>query len=215
MARRTAEIGVRMAFGAGRAQVVATMLRDAAVPIAIGATVGVGASLDQLFVMFEGRAVALTSLTADQHRAMQATLPETIPIQSRQPQTGPPFDRLPPALYETRVALDRKLIASMPPAVSAGVARESGSGDYAMLSQLSRARRATPASLGDMPLIVLTRGRGSSPARQEAHAELARMSRAGRHMVVPDAYHEIHLSHPEVVIEAVNRAIVESRQRRQ
>jgi pimeloyl-ACP methyl ester carboxylesterase len=168
---------------------------------------------DQLFVMFEGRGVALTSLTPDQHRAMQATLPETIPIPSRQPQTGAPFDRLPPALYETRVALDRKLIASMPPTVSAGVAAESGSGDYAMLSRLSAARRANPVLLGDMPLIVLTRGRGSSPDQQAAHAELARMSRLGRHMVVGDAYHEIHLSHPEVVIEAVNGAILQARQR--
>jgi pimeloyl-ACP methyl ester carboxylesterase len=168
---------------------------------------------DQLFVMFEGRGVALTSLTPDQHRAMQATLPETIPIPSRQPQTGAPFDRLPPALYETRVALDRKLIASMPPTVSAGVAAESGSGDYAMLSRLSAARRANPGLLGDMPLIVRTRGRGSSPDQQAAHAELARMSRLGRHMVVGDAYHEIHLSHPEVVIEAVNGAILQARQR--
>ena len=39
--RRTAEIGVRMAFGARPDQVVRTMLRDSAIPIVIGTAVGV------------------------------------------------------------------------------------------------------------------------------------------------------------------------------
>ena len=45
VARRTQEIGVRMAFGARPSQVVGTMVRDSAVPIAIGAVVGVGGAL--------------------------------------------------------------------------------------------------------------------------------------------------------------------------
>ncbi|HUR19476.1 MAG TPA: ADOP family duplicated permease, partial [Vicinamibacterales bacterium] len=43
--RRTAEIGVRMAFGARPGQVVGTMMRDAALPIVIGALLGVGGAL--------------------------------------------------------------------------------------------------------------------------------------------------------------------------
>jgi len=42
VARRTAEIGVRMAFGARPGQVVRTILRDSAVPIAAGTLLGVG-----------------------------------------------------------------------------------------------------------------------------------------------------------------------------
>jgi predicted permease len=42
VARRTSEIGVRVAFGARPRQVVAVMLRDSAVPVAIGTAVGLG-----------------------------------------------------------------------------------------------------------------------------------------------------------------------------
>ncbi|MDQ3348890.1 MAG: ABC transporter permease [Acidobacteriota bacterium] len=45
VARRTAEIGVRMAFGASPWQVVRVMLTDAAVPIAIGILFGVGSAV--------------------------------------------------------------------------------------------------------------------------------------------------------------------------
>jgi hypothetical protein len=55
----------------------------------------------------------------------------------------------------------------------------------------------TPALLSDLPLIVLSRGRDASPELHAAHARIARMSRNARHLVVADAYHEIHLSHPE------------------
>jgi ABC-type antimicrobial peptide transport system permease subunit len=40
VARRTREIGLRMAFGALPAQVVRTMVRDAVVPIALGVAAG-------------------------------------------------------------------------------------------------------------------------------------------------------------------------------
>ena len=44
VARRTQEIGVRMAFGARAGQVVATMVRDSAWPIVLGTIVGLGAA---------------------------------------------------------------------------------------------------------------------------------------------------------------------------
>ena len=45
VARRTAEIGVRMAFGARPGQVVLTMLRDSVWPIAIGTLAGIGGAM--------------------------------------------------------------------------------------------------------------------------------------------------------------------------
>jgi predicted permease len=43
--QRTAEIGVRMAFGARHGQVVQTMVRDSAVPVVIGTVLGVGGAV--------------------------------------------------------------------------------------------------------------------------------------------------------------------------
>jgi pimeloyl-ACP methyl ester carboxylesterase len=162
---------------------------------------------DRLFVMFQGAVAALASLTPEQHRSTQPSASAVIPIPTRQPQTGAPFDRLPKQLYATRVALDRKLIASMPPTVSGEVVVESATGDYAMLSRLSAARKATPTLLGDLPVIVLSRGLNASPEQQAAHAEISRMSRNARHLVVADSYHEIHLSHPDVVVAAIGDVV--------
>jgi pimeloyl-ACP methyl ester carboxylesterase len=162
---------------------------------------------DRLFVNFQGTVAALTSLTPEQHRSTQPPPSAVIPIPTRQPQTGAPFDRLPKPLDETRVALDRKLIASMPPTVSGEVVAESSIGDYVMMSRLSAARKATPALLADLPLIVLSRGLNSSPEQREAHAEISRMSRNARHLVVADSYHEIHLSHPDVVVAAIGDVV--------
>jgi pimeloyl-ACP methyl ester carboxylesterase len=162
---------------------------------------------DRLFVSFQGAVAALTSLTSEQHHSTQPPPSAVIPIPTRQPQTGAPFDRLPKALYETRVALDRRLIASMPPTVSGEVVAESSIGDYTMLSRLSAARKATPALLGDLPVIVLSRGLNASPEQHAAHAEISRMSRNARHLVVAGSYHEIHLSHPDVVVRAIGDVV--------
>lgn len=166
---------------------------------------------DRLFVLFQGTAAALTSLTPEQHGSIQPPAGAVIPIPTRQPQTGAPFDRLPPPLYATRIALDRKLIASMPPTVSGLIAAESATGDYTMLSRLSAARKTTPALLGDLPVIVLSRGLNASPEQHAAHAGISRMSRNARHLVVADSHHEIHLSHPDVVAAAIRDVVASVR----
>jgi pimeloyl-ACP methyl ester carboxylesterase len=166
----------------------------------------------RLFTMYQGKAVPIVSLTAEQYRSLAPQ--GAVPVPARQPQTGAPFDRLPPDLYTRRVALDRRLIASMPPTVRADVVAESSAGDHAMLSRLNAARTSTPNLLGEVPLVVLTRGLSSSPDLQSAHAALATLSRRARHTVVPMSYHEIHLSHPEAVITATLDVVSAVRDRR-
>ena len=45
VARRTAEIGLRMALGAGRREVIFTVLRESLVPVVVGVALGLGAAL--------------------------------------------------------------------------------------------------------------------------------------------------------------------------
>ena len=152
------------------------------------------AAEDRLFTMYQGKPVPIVSLTAEQYRSLAPQ--GAVPIPPRQPQTGAPFDRLPPDLYARRVALDRRMIAGMPATVSAEVVAESSAGDYAMLSRLNAARTSTPNLLGDIPVIVLTRGLDASPDQQAAHAAIAKLSRNSRPNALPGAYPGNHLSVP-------------------
>jgi pimeloyl-ACP methyl ester carboxylesterase len=56
---------------------------------------------------------------------------------------------------------------------------------------------------------------GTIPAiaspEQHAHAEISRISRNSRHLVVTDSYHEIHLSHPDVVASAIRDVVASVR----
>jgi pimeloyl-ACP methyl ester carboxylesterase len=106
------------------------------------------------------------------------------------------------------------MIAGMPATVPAEVVAEFSAGDHAMLSRLSAARTSTPNLLGDMPVVVLTRGLDASPDQHAAHAAIAKLSRNSRHTAVPGSYHEIHLSHPEAVITAILDVVSAVRERR-
>jgi hypothetical protein len=97
-----------------------------------------------LSVVFEGTAVALTSVTPEQHRSTQPPAKAVIPIPTRQ-------------------------------------------------------------------VIVLSRGLNASPEQHAAHAEISRMSPNARHLVVAGSDHEIHLSHPDVVIAAIRDVVASVR----
>jgi pimeloyl-ACP methyl ester carboxylesterase len=117
---------------------------------------------DRLFVMFEGKPVTIASLTAEQRRSIIPPGPMKVP--RRRPQTGAPFDRLPRQLYELRIKLDRQLIASIPAMVASAEQERAG------LSKLKEISAAKPRPLGDLPLVVLTRGDDSSPGLRDVHA---------------------------------------------
>jgi pimeloyl-ACP methyl ester carboxylesterase len=160
---------------------------------------------DRLFTMFNGKGVTIASLTAEQYRSVQPRVP--VPIAPRPPQTGTPFDRLPPALYETRVALDRRLIASMPPTVPPEVVVEYAEGDRAMQAAFADTRTKQQHPFGDRPLVVLTRGMDSTQPVIDVHAALARLSSNSSHIVVKDSGHEVHLFQPAVVIQAIGDVV--------
>lgn len=156
---------------------------------------------DRLFTQVEGKTVTIASLTADQLRPTLPSGPVNIPV--RKPQTGSPFDRLPPDRYAQRIALDERLIASFPPSVSAAIVHESAEGRRAALARLLASRDQDSTPLRRSPLVVLTRGQNPTPGLAEDHATLARLSSQGQHRVVTEAGHEIHLYAPAVVVQAI------------
>ncbi|MCI0388677.1 MAG: alpha/beta hydrolase [Acidobacteria bacterium] len=159
------------------------------------------ASEERLFLFFEGKAVEVASLTAEQRRSIIP--PGSVKVPRRSPQTGAPFDRLPRELYELRIKLDTRLIASVPESIPYEAVVATAEIERARLAKLKKVRTAQPHPLGDRPIVVLTRGVGSDQAVRDVHARLAGLSTNSRHTVVADAGHEIHLFQPGAVIQAI------------
>ena len=158
-------------------------------------------SEDRLFTYYQGQGVTIASLTAEQYRSV---LPQhAVRVPRRQPQTGSPFDRLPPALYALRLKLDERLIASVPETVPAEAIAASAETERARLARLLDLRSREQYPLGDIPTVVLTRGLDTNAEQQAVHAKLAQLSRNSRHRVITGAGHEIHLFEPAAVIQAI------------
>jgi pimeloyl-ACP methyl ester carboxylesterase len=168
-------------------------------------------SEDRLFTMIDGKAVAIAEVTAEQ---LKTTFPkEDVKIPRRKPQIGTPFDRLPPELYQTRIKLDERLIASAPDSVSAAVVAASQERERAMLARLL-ATRSARHPFGDRPTVVLTRGDEGNAGREAAHAALAQLSSRGRQEQIAGAGHEIHLFQPDAVVKAINEVVEAIRTKR-
>ena len=159
-------------------------------------------SEDRLFTMYQRQAVAIASLSAAE---LLSTLPQTgsVRVPRRQPQSGSPFDKLPPHLYQLRVEFDRRLIDAVPETVLADTIQLSAEGQRAALARLLQHRTSNGQPLGDLPMVVLTRSEDKTPGIVENHMQLAQLSRNYRHSTVANSGHEIHLYAPEAVIQAV------------
>jgi pimeloyl-ACP methyl ester carboxylesterase len=158
------------------------------------------ASEDRLFVMVGGQAELFASLTREQ---LQSTLPrQAVAVPRRQPQTAAPFDKLPKDLYQARIKLDERLIASVPAILTPDVIAVSQEQERQFLARLL-ASRSTTHAFGDRPTVVLSRGDERNAGREGVHATLAKLSTNSRHSVIAGAGHEIHLFEPAAVLQAV------------
>ena len=165
-------------------------------------------SEDGLFTLYQGKGVAIASLSSEQLQTTMPTAP--VNVARRSPQTGSPFSLLPQALYELRVKLEQRVIEAIPLSVPAEVVREFQAGEHAALSRLLQSQKQADAPIARVPLVVLTRGDGN----RTAHAILAKLSPNSRHTIVPGAAHEIQLTHPQVVIQAIDDVVAAARERK-
>lgn len=161
---------------------------------------------ERLYTMFEGRTLPIASLTTEQ---LRTTIPLAgyVKVPRRSAQDGRPFDLLPPELYEARLALDWKLIGSVPDSVSYDLVWQHAEADRSILAYLREQRRTNKRPLGNLPVVILTRGVDSDNERIMAYDELSKLSSNSRHTVVIGSGHEIHLFKPEVVIEAIHDVV--------
>jgi pimeloyl-ACP methyl ester carboxylesterase len=155
--------------------------------------------------MVDGQAVAIAEATPEQIKKNAPTAPVKVP--RRKPQTGAPFDNLPPDLYRLRIVLDERLIASVPDTVAAEVVAASQESERASLARLRASRSAASPALGDRPTVVLTRGDEKNADREASHAALAALSSNSRHAVIAGAGHEIHLFEPAAVVQAIQDVV--------
>jgi pimeloyl-ACP methyl ester carboxylesterase len=162
------------------------------------------ASEDRMFGMVRGQAMAIAEMTAEQ---MRSTIPgNSVRVPRRPVQKGPPFDRLPPELYEQRLLLDERLIAAMPESLTPEQLGAYQEHERAFLASLL-ATRKTGTPLGDRPTVVLSRGDERNKEREAVHANLAKLSTNYRHTVIAGAGHEIHLFDPPAVVTAVTDVV--------
>lgn len=163
------------------------------------------ATEDRLFSMVRGEVFTIAEMTSDQIR--EGSPPWTVRIPKRPVQKGAPFDRLPAELYQQRLLLDAKLIASQPDTLTPDEIFRVRDAERAALARLLAQRKAgTP--FGDRPTVVLSRGSERDADREKSHADLAKLSTNGRHRVVAGAGHEIHLFDPPAVIQAIRDALL-------
>jgi len=126
------------------------------------------------------------------------------------PKIDPPFDRLPPEAQQ-----DRLWALSQP--------KHYAEGDSYLAEEAARLYEEdskTEHPLGQIPLIVLTRSRDDYPAavaevlskeHKEQQASLARLSSAGKQIVVPNSGHHIQLDAPDAVVTAIRDVLNASR----
>ena len=127
---------------------------------------------------------------------------------------GPPFDRFPPEIQQAR------LWALAQPEHYAADSDPYWGEEFA---EIYAARQSQEYPLGDIPLIVLIAGKSDkappnvseaewerfNEEKRQQKADLGTLSRNSKVVIDPKSRHEIHLDHPELVVNAI-REVVEA-----
>lgn len=119
-----------------------------------------------------------------------------------------PYTKLSPELQRDEVWAER-LWRSRVDMSHSWITAESWKQEFVALRRL---RLATPHALGDLPLIVLRRGRRTTDVLNQREADLVGLSSRGKLVVATESDHEIQLYQPELVIQAI-RDVIRTRRR--
>jgi pimeloyl-ACP methyl ester carboxylesterase len=117
-----------------------------------------------------------------------------------------PYNKLSPELQRDEVWADR-LWRSRVDMPHSWITAESWKEEFVALRQH---RLATPHALGDLPLVVLRRGRRTNDVLNQREADLVALSSVGKLVVATESDHEIQLYQPDLVVQAIRDVIGES-----
>jgi len=144
------------------------------------------------------------AMTYDEMKAVYEPYIKNPPApQSLPTEVGEPYDRLPHDLQGARLWAQRKWFANIDMPHSWITAASWGQ----EFSALRKLRLAHPYVLGDLPLIVLSRGLRTDAVLREREAELATLSRRAQQRIAEKSDHEIHLYQPELVAKSIRDVI--------
>jgi len=158
---------------------------------------------DGLFTSIAGTPVPITSLSEAEYLAANVpSLPPRLP----EARLGDAYRRLPEDVQQLHLALLTKLFENMKSAtVPEMVAFQKAS--YATLMRLHEISALQEHPLGDVPLIVLSRGVNTGALQERLQAELVRLSTNVMHVTVDTADHEIHLYAPGVTVSWIETMV--------
>lgn len=140
------------------------------------------------------------SMTYDEMASVYAPLIKNPPPLPQLPdKIEEPDDKLPPELQRAELWASRKWLSEMDNS-HWWITAESWKEEFVALRRL---RLAGPHVLGDMPLIVLARGRRTDPVLTKREAELPAMSSTGTERIAQESDHEIYLYQPDLVTQAI------------
>ena len=183
-------------------------------PAEVAGMVLVDSSHEDNQIMLNNKLVPLRELSRGRaippvQLRMSATADSKSPGEVPQPSSvaskvDAPYDKLPPNIQQIRLwAVSQPNYADARSSEFDYLAEEVG------LIHLDRSKREHP--LGDMPLIVLTRGKNANAGHQKLQADLVRLSRNSQQIIAKNSDHTIQLDDPELVTKAIRQVFDSAR----
>jgi pimeloyl-ACP methyl ester carboxylesterase len=158
---------------------------------------------DGLFTSLDGKPVPVTSLSETEYLAANVpSLPPRVP----EARLEDAYRRLPENIQQLHLALLTMFFENMKSAtVPEMIAFQKAS--YVTLMRLHEISSLREHPLGDVPLVVLSRGINTSALQERLQAELARLSTNALQERVSNSDHEIHLYAPDVAVSWIETMV--------
>ena len=150
----------------------------------------------------EGKRIPISLLSREQLPKAYEEYRRSLPALSAGSANDPPFDHLPRELQNARHWAFEKMIQEVGWLPNTVAGAESWREEFSALRQQ---RLASSYPLGNLPLIVLERGKDTNEAWHAQELQLADLSSIGKLIKAEGSGHMIHLERPDLVASAIRQ----------